>query len=142
MQSVIAKNYALIKSSQPLSLFRSYRPDYGDGGQMRDFIYVDDCVDVVLWFVDHPQVSGLYNLGTGEARTWLELAQALFAAAGLPINVRFIEMPLELIDKYQYLTRARMDRLRAAGYERPFTSLETGIARYVHDYLATNDPYR
>jgi ADP-L-glycero-D-manno-heptose 6-epimerase len=142
MQSVIAKNYALIKSSQPLSLFRSYRPDYGDGGQMRDFIYVDDCVDVILWLVDHPQVSGLYNLGTGEARTWLELAHALFAAARLPTNVRFIEMPSELIDKYQYLTRARMDRLRAAGYERPFTSLETGIARYVRDYLATNDPYR
>ncbi len=142
MQSVIARNYALIKSSHPLSLFRSYRPDYGDGGQMRDFIYVDDCVDVILWFVDHPQVSGLYNLGTGEARTWLELAHALFAAAGLPINVRFIEMPSELIDKYQYLTRARVDRLRAAGYARPFTSLEKGIARYVHDYLATNDPYR
>jgi ADP-L-glycero-D-manno-heptose 6-epimerase len=142
MQSVIAKNYALVKSAQPLSLFRSYRPEYGDGGQMRDFIYVDDCVDVILWLVDHPQVSGLYNLGTGEARTWLELAHALFAAAGQPNNIRFIDMPTELIDKYQYLTRARMDRLRAAGYERRFTSLEAGIAHYVRNYLATNEPYR
>jgi ADP-L-glycero-D-manno-heptose 6-epimerase len=142
MQSVIAKNYALVKTAQPLSLFRSYRPEYGDGGQMRDFIYVDDCVDVILWLVDHPQVSGLFNLGTGEARTWLELAHALFAAAGQPSNIRFIDMPPELIDKYQYLTRARMDRLRAAGYERPFTSLEAGIAHYVRNYLATNEPYR
>ena len=142
MQSVIAKNYALIKRDQPLSLFRSYRAEYGDGGQMRDFIYIDDCVDVILWLLDHPQVSGLYNLGTGEARTWLELAHGLFAVVGRPSNIRFIDMPSELIDKYQYLTRARMDRLRAAGYERPFTSLEAGISDYVCHYLATNERYR
>ena len=142
MQSVVAKSYALLKSAQPLSLFRSYRPEYSDGGQMRDFIYVDDCVDVILWLLDHSQVSGLYNLGTGEARTWLQLAHALFAAVAQPSNIRFIDMPAELIDKYQYLTQARMDRLRAAGYRRPFTSLDAGISHYVRNYLATNEPYR
>jgi ADP-L-glycero-D-manno-heptose 6-epimerase len=142
MQSVVAKSFALVKSAQPLSLFRSYRPEYSDGGQMRDFIYVDDCVDVILWLLDHSQVSGLYNLGTGEARTWLQLAHALFAAVAQPSNIRFIDMPAELIDKYQYLTQARMDRLRAAGYRRPFTSLDAGISHYVRNYLATNEPYR
>jgi ADP-L-glycero-D-manno-heptose 6-epimerase len=142
MRSLIAKNYALIKSAQPLCLFRSYRPEFGDGGQKRDFICVEDCVDVVLWLVDHPKVSGLYNLGSGQARSWLDLAHALFDAAEQPSRVEFIDMPAELIEKYQYFTQARMDRLRAAGYERPFTALEAGVSRYVRNYLATNDPYR
>jgi ADP-L-glycero-D-manno-heptose 6-epimerase len=142
MQSLIARNYALAKSAQPLSLFRSYRPAFGDGGQMRDFIYVEDCVDVVMWLVDHPEVSGLYNVGTGEARTWLEFAHALFDAVAQPRQIRFIDMPPELIDGYQYRTQARMDRLRAVGYTRPFMSLETGVSRYVRHYLATDDRYR
>ena len=142
MQSVAAKSYALIERGEPLSLFRSYRPQYADGGQMRDFIYVEDCVDVILWLLDHREISGLFNLGTGEARTWLELAHALFAAIGRPSRVQFIDMPAELIDKYQYLTQARMDRLRAVGYQRPFTSLEAGIAQYIRNYLAAGDPYR
>jgi ADP-L-glycero-D-manno-heptose 6-epimerase len=141
MRSLIAKNYALIKSAQPLSLFRSYRPEFTDGGQMRDFIYVEDCVDVVLWLVDHPTVSGLFNLGTGQARSWLDLAHALFDAVAEPRRIQFIDMPAELIEKYQYFTQARIDRLRAAGYERPFTALEAGVSRYVRNYLTTNDPY-
>jgi ADP-L-glycero-D-manno-heptose 6-epimerase len=142
MQSLIAKNYALIRNAQPLSLFRSYRAGIGDGGQKRDFVYVEDCVDVLMWLLDHPQISGLYNLGTGEARTWLELAQALFDAMAQPSQIRFIDMPPELIETYQYLTQARIDRLRAAGYARPFTSLEAGVRKYVRNYLATNDRYR
>ncbi|MFI4868870.1 MAG: ADP-glyceromanno-heptose 6-epimerase [Steroidobacterales bacterium] len=142
MQSVVAKNYSLIRNGQPLCLFRSYRAEYADGGQSRDFVYVRDCVDVVLWLLDHPQVSGLFNLGTGQARSWLDLAKALFAAAGRAPAIEFIEMPSALIEKYQYFTQARMDRLRSAGYERPFTSLEEGIADYVRHYLAANDPYR
>jgi ADP-L-glycero-D-manno-heptose 6-epimerase len=141
MRSLIAKNYALVKSAQPLSLFRSYHPEFVDGGQMRDFICVEDCVDVVLWLLDHPTVSGLYNLGSGQARNWLDLAHALFDAAEQPRRIQFIDMPAELIEKYQYFTQARMDRLRAAGYERPFTTLEAGIWRYVRNYLAMNDPY-
>jgi ADP-L-glycero-D-manno-heptose 6-epimerase len=142
MQSVVAKNYSVVRDGQPLRLFRSYRPEYADGGQLRDFVYVRDCVDVVLWLLDHPQVSGLFNLGTGQARSWLDLAKALFAAAGRAPAIEFIEMPPELIEKYQYFTQARMDHLRSAGYARPFTSLEEGIADYVGHYLAANDPYR
>jgi ADP-L-glycero-D-manno-heptose 6-epimerase len=141
MQSVIAKNFALVRASRPLGLFRSYRPEYPDGGQLRDFIYVQDCADVVLWFLDHPHVSGLFNLGTGRARSWLDLAHALFDAAEQTRNIDFIDMPPALIEKYQYFTEARMAKLRAVGYERPFTSLEEGISKYVRNYLATNDPY-
>jgi ADP-L-glycero-D-manno-heptose 6-epimerase len=142
MQSVVAKNFGLVRDGQPLRLFRSYRPEYADGGQLRDFVYVRDCVDVVLWLLDHPQVSGLFNLGTGQARSWLDLAKSLFAAAGRAPSIEFIEMPPALIEKYQYFTQARMQRLRSAGYARPFTSLEEGIADYVGHYLAANDPYR
>jgi ADP-L-glycero-D-manno-heptose 6-epimerase len=141
MQSVVAKNYALVQASRPLGLFRSYRPEYVDGGQLRDFVYVEDCTEVVLWLLDHPHVSGLFNLGTGRARSWLDLAHALFDAAGKPRAIEFIDMPPALIEKYQYFTEARMERLRAAGYGRPFTSLEEGISKYVRNYLATNDPY-
>jgi ADP-L-glycero-D-manno-heptose 6-epimerase len=141
MQSVIARNYSLIRAARPLGLYRSYRPDYADGGQLRDFVYVQDCVDVILWLVDHSQVSGLFNLGTGKARTWLDLAHALFDAAGQPRRIEFVDMPEDLRRKYQYFTEARMDRLRSAGYDRPFTSLEEGISKYVRNYLAADDPY-
>ena len=141
MQSVIAKNYSLIRAARPLGLYRSHRPDYADGGQLRDFVYVQDCVDVILWLVDHSQVSGLFNLGTGKARTWLDLAHALFDAAGQPRRIEFVDMPEDLRGKYQYFTEARMDRLRSAGYDRPFTSLEEGISKYVRNYLAADDPY-
>src|SRR6202034_573725 len=115
MQSVIAKNYSVVRDGQPLRLFRSYRAEYADGGQLRDFIYVRDCVDLVLWLLDNPQVSGLFNLGTGQARSWLDLAMALFAATGRKPAVEFIEMPPALIEKYQYFTQARMERVRSAG---------------------------
>ena len=141
MQSVIAKNFALVRTSSPLALFRSYRPDYTDGGQLRDFIYVQDCADVVLWFLDHPEVSGLFNLGTGRSRTWLDLAHALFDAAEQPRKIEFIDMPPGLIEKYQYFTEAKMAKLRAVGYDKPFTSLEDGIAKYVRNYLGAHDPY-
>lgn len=141
MQSVIAKNYSLIRAARPLGLYRSYRPEYADGGQLRDFVYVRDCVDVILWLVDHSHVSGLFNLGTGKARTWLDLAHALFDAAGQPRRIEFVDMPENLRGKYQYFTEARMDRLRSAGYDRPFTSLEEGISTYVRNYLAADDPY-
>jgi ADP-L-glycero-D-manno-heptose 6-epimerase len=142
MQSVIAKNHALVRDAKPIALFRSHRPDYEDGGQVRDFIYVRDCVDVMLWLLDHPQVVGLFNLGTGRARSWLDLAKALFAAAARPLAVEFVDMPAALVDSYQYRTEACMARLRAAGYPREFTSLEQGVTDYVRNFLATGDPYR
>jgi ADP-L-glycero-D-manno-heptose 6-epimerase len=142
MQSVIAKSYPLVRDGKPMCLFRSYRREYADGGQLRDFVYVRDCIEVVLWLLDHKEVSGLFNMGTGRARSWLDLAHALFAAAGRPPAIEFIEMPPALIDHYQYFTEAHMHRLRVAGYRHAFTSLEDGISDYVRHYLATSNPYR
>jgi ADP-L-glycero-D-manno-heptose 6-epimerase len=142
MKSVVAQNFARVKAGEPLRLFRSARRDFADGGQLRDFVYVRDCVDVVLWLLERPSVSGLFNLGTGKARTWLDLAHALFAAADEPPAIEFVDMPSELREKYQYFTEARMSRLRAAGYARPFTTLEDGVADYARNFLAAKDPYR
>jgi ADP-L-glycero-D-manno-heptose 6-epimerase len=142
MRSVIARNFSQVRRGDPLRLFRSYKPDYKDGGQLRDFIYVRDCVDVMLWFLDHAKASGLYNLGTGQSRTWMDLAGALYGALGLSTNVEIIDMPAELQPKYQYYTQAAMGRLRQVGYARPFTSLENGIGDYVKHYLINEDPYR
>jgi ADP-L-glycero-D-manno-heptose 6-epimerase len=142
MQSVIARNFTRARVGEPLRLFRSYRPEYADGGQLRDFIYVRDCVEVIDWLLAHPGVSGLFNVGSGTARSWLDLADALFAACGHAREVEFIDMPPELQSRYQYVTQARMQRLRQAGYTRAFTSLEAGVADYVQRYLASDDPYR
>jgi ADP-L-glycero-D-manno-heptose 6-epimerase len=142
MKSVVAQNFARVKAGEPLRLFRSARSGYPDGGQLRDFVYVRDCVDVMLWLLDRPSVSGLFNLGTGKARTWLDLAHALFAAADKPPAVEFVDMPAELREKYQYFTEARMSRLRAAGYDRPFTPLEDGVGDYVRSFLSAADPHR
>jgi ADP-L-glycero-D-manno-heptose 6-epimerase len=142
MRSVIARNFAEVRGGTPMRLFRSYKSEYPDGGQKRDFIYVRDCVDVILWFLENPNMSGLYNLGTGQARTWMDLSSALYAALGRPTHVEIIDMPIELQSKYQYFTQAKMDRLRAAGYARPFTSLENGVLDYVEQYLTQADPYR
>jgi ADP-L-glycero-D-manno-heptose 6-epimerase len=142
MQSVVARNFAGVRAGEPMRLFRSYKPQYADGGQLRDFIYVKDCVDVMLWLLEHPKICGLFNIGTGKARTWLDLANALLRACGRAPSVEFVEMPPTLIEKYQYFTQAQMERLRGAGYERPFTTLEDGVTEYVQRYLATSDPYR
>ncbi len=142
MRSLIAKVYGEASGGQAIRLFKSNHADYADGGQLRDFIYVRDCVDVVLWLLDNPEVNGLFNLGTGQARRWLDLANALFAALERPASVEFIELPETLRDRYQYFTEAEMAKLRAAGYDRPFTSLEEGIADYVRGYLSLADPYR
>ncbi len=142
MQSVIARNFAAVRRGEPLRLFRSHRPDYADGGQLRDFIYVRDCVDVILWLLDNPHVSGLFNVGSGAARSWLDLAHALFAASEQPPLIEFIDMPAQLQEKYQYFTQARVTRLRAAGYRKAFTTLEAGVEEYVRTYLLRSDPYR
>jgi ADP-L-glycero-D-manno-heptose 6-epimerase len=139
MKSVIAKTYPALAAGEPIRLFHSERPDYGDGGQKRDFVHVADCADVVLWLLDNPGVSGIFNLGSGEARTWLDLAHAMFAAMGREPSVEFIDMPHELRGRYQYFTQAEMGKLRAAGYVRPFTSLEEGVADYVTGYLARQE---
>lgn len=142
MKSVIAQNAVAVAAGDSIRLFKSYRPEYVDGGQLRDFVYVRDCVDIISWFLTHPDHSGLFNLGTGQARSWLDLAKAMFVAAGKPFNVEFTDMPETLRPKYQYFTQAKMDKLRAAGYMAPMTSLEDGVKDYMQNYLLAGDPYR
>jgi ADP-L-glycero-D-manno-heptose 6-epimerase len=142
MRSLVTKAYPHAAAGEPVTLFRSHHPDYPDGGQKRDFVYVRDCVDVMLWLLENPGVSGLFNLGTGRAQTWLDLMTALYRSVGRELTVRWMDTPLELRDRYQYFTEARMQRLRAAGYARPFASVEEGVREYVERYLSREDPYR
>lgn len=142
MQSVVAKVYPAAAAAHPARLFKSHRPDYADGGQLRDFVWVDDVVAVMLWLMDHGRVSGLFNVGTGTARSFADLVSALYRAVDREPMIDYFDMPESLRDKYQYFTQANMTRLREAGYERPFTPLEEAVTRYVRDYLATPDPYR
>ncbi|MCS6921994.1 MAG: ADP-glyceromanno-heptose 6-epimerase [Elioraea sp.] len=135
MISVVKVKTDEILSGRPATLFRSHRPDIPDGHQARDFVWVGDCVDVVLWLLDHPEVSGLFNVGTGRARTYLDLVHAIFSALGREPDIAFIDTPEHLRAQYQYFTEARLERLRAAGYARPFTPLEDGVARYVREHL-------
>ena len=142
MRSVAVQIYETVAAGRPATLFRSHRADVADGGQMRDFIWVGDCVDVMLWLFDNRAVSGLFNLGTGAARSFADLAAAVFLALGKKPDIRYIDTPAELREKYQYFTQATMTRLHAAGYGAPFASLEEGVARYVREYLSAADPYR
>jgi len=142
MQSVIAQKYAAAAAGESITLFRSHRDGVPDGGQRRDFVYVADCVQVMLWLLANPQVSGIFNLGTGRARSFAELARALYAAVDKPPRLTYVDTPLEIRPNYQYFTEARMERLRALGYTRPFTSLEEGVLDYVERFLSQPDRYR
>ena len=139
--SVVLKNFREVDAGGPAVLFRSHNADYPDGGQKRDFVWVGDCVTVMLWLLDNPGINGLFNLGTGTARSFAELAAALFDALDGPADIKYVDIPEAIRDKYQYFTEARMERLRAAGFDAPFTALEQGVSRYVAEFLATNDPY-
>ncbi len=136
MRSVVQKSFHQIRETGKVSLFRSHRADYGDGEQKRDFIYVRDAVDVTLHFIEHRDRGGLLNCGTGQARTWKDLALAVFAAMGREPRIEFIDMPEALRGKYQYFTQADVAKLRKAGYTRPFTTLEESVRDYVHRHLA------
>lgn len=140
-KSVAAQIFGHAQVGRPVHLFRSHRPDYKDGGQMRDFIYVKDCVKVVKWFLENPGASGLFNLGTGKARSFEDLAKSMFNSVGKPPALTFFDMPENIKNKYQYFTEAKMDRLRAVGYKDAFTSLEDGISDYVKSHLALDDPH-
>jgi ADP-L-glycero-D-manno-heptose 6-epimerase len=135
MASVIFHTARQIKETGEMKLFRSHRDDYKDGEQSRDFIYVKDVVDVIYWLWKNKPANGLYNLGTGKARTFYDLATNTFQAMDLKPNIRFIDTPEDIRDTYQYFTEADMSKLRAAGYEKPFYSLEEGIRDYVKKYL-------
>ena len=135
MRSVVHKSYQQIRKTGVVKLFKSYRPEYADGEQLRDFIYVKDAVAMTLFFLENRTAGGLFNCGTAQARSWKDLATAVFSALHLPPVIEFIEMPESLRGKYQYSTLARMARMRAAGYSQPFTSLEDGVREYVTAYL-------
>jgi ADP-L-glycero-D-manno-heptose 6-epimerase len=135
MASVIFHSYNQIKANGQVKLFRSHHPDFKDGEQLRDFIYVKDLVNVCLFLKEkHPQ-SGIFNLGTGKARSFLSLAQSVFAALEIPENIIFVDMPIDIRDKYQYFTEADMTKIKKIGYDTPFTSLENGVKDYVQNYL-------
>lgn len=137
MASVIFHAFNQIKEHGKVKLFKSHRPDYKDGEQMRDFIYVKDLCDVCLFLMETRKNSGLYNLGTGQARTWNDLAKAIFSALQLEPNIEYIPIPEDIRDKYQYFTEANMSKLKAIGYNKPFTPIEDAVKDYVTNYLQT-----
>lgn len=141
MASVILHAFNQIKESGQVKLFRSHRPDYKDGYQLRDFIYVKDVLKVIHWMMDVQPESGIYNLGTGKARAFVDLAAATAASMERELVIDWIDIPADIRDKYQYFTQADMSKLLKAGYDGGFTSLEDGIAEYVQDYLLTNRCY-
>jgi ADP-L-glycero-D-manno-heptose 6-epimerase len=141
-QSVLAKNAERILGGETVRLYKSHHPDYADGGQLRDFVWVGDCVDVMLWLLDNPQVSGLFNCGTGKAESFQTLIEAAFQGAGHTPRIEYVEMPESLREHYQYFTEADLSHLRGAGYQKPFTPTTEAAKRYVSDYLSQPDPYR
>ena len=142
MKSVAAQIWPRVAEGEGITLFRSHHPDYADGGQMRDFVYVKDAASVAAWLVEQDGVAGVYNLGSGTARSFRDLAEAVFRAAGREPNIAYVDTPEAIRGQYQYFTEARMERLRALGYSPPFHTLEAGIGDYVSGYLSTPDPYR
>jgi ADP-L-glycero-D-manno-heptose 6-epimerase len=142
MMSLVAKRFDDARSGRTVRLFKSHRPGIGDGEQRRDFIYVDDAVAVVRWLMETPQVSGIFNVGTGKARSFRDLISALFRALGLEPRIEYIDMPENIRGQYQYFTQAKVENLLRAGYNAGFASLEDGVGSYVTQFLNTPDRYR
>lgn len=141
MRSVALKAFEQISEGGKVQLFKSHHPDFADGEQKRDFIYVKDCAKISTWFLDKPDVKGIFNVGTGEAGTWLELTRAVFSAMDKKESIEFIDMPMHLRGKYQYFTEAEISKLRSVGYTESFTSLGDAVKDYVQNYLLTDDIY-
>ena len=142
MMSLVAKTFADVKAGKPIPLFKSYRQGIDDGEQKRDFIHVDDVVAVIRWLLDTPSVTGIYNVGTGKARSFKDLVNAMYAAIGRPPRIEYIEMPEAIRGTYQYFTQAEVANLQRAGYNAGFAPLEESVRRYVTQYLAGEDRYR
>ncbi len=135
MRSVVHKAYEQIRDTGKVKLFKSNNPDYKHGEQMRDFIYIKDALDMTFFFLDNPDKNGIYNVGTGNSRTWNDLVTAIFKAMGKPVNIEYIDMPEGIKNKYQYFTKADLKKLTSAGYDKPITCIEDGIDDYVKNYL-------
>ena len=141
MKSVVHKAFHQIKENGKVKLFKSYKPEYKDGAQLRDFVYIKDCVDVIWWFLQNKEVNGIFNLGTGKARTWNDLVNAVFSAISIKPAIQYIDMPEVLREKYQYYTEATMEKLKKAGCPVEFRSLEDSVTDYVQNYLQNGDSY-
>jgi ADP-L-glycero-D-manno-heptose 6-epimerase len=141
MASVIFHAHNQLKEKGIVKLFRSHNPAYKDGEQLRDFVYVKDVVEVCYYLLEYRKSSGIYNLGSGKARTFYDLVKSTFLAANRPLNVEFIDTPIDIRDKYQYYTEATMDKLKSIGYVKPFSTLEEGVNDYVQNYLSTKKYY-
>ena len=141
MKSIVAKMVQQIERGETVRLFRSHRDGFRDGEQMRDFVYVRDCTSVIDWLSRNPSVSGLFNVGSGTARSFLDLTKATFSALGVKPRIEFVDMPVHLRDRYQYFTEASLAKLRTAGYDRPSTALEAGVSDYVRTYLMGGPRY-
>lgn len=141
MASVIFHAYHQIKATNQMRLFKSHHPDFKDGEQMRDFVYVKDVIEVCSFLMHHRRNSGIYNLGSGKARTFLDLATNTFEAMGLEPDINFVDTPADIRDKYQYFTQANMNKLRSIGYTKPFHTLEEGVKDYVQNYLSVEEYY-
>lgn len=141
MSSVVFKSFNQIKESGKVKLFKSYHPDFKNGEQLRDFVYVKDCVEVMWWFLNNPQINGLFNLGTGKSRHWNDLVSSTFRSMGLEPNIEFMEMPENLKNSYQYFTEANMSKLFSVGCKIQFHSLEDSIKDYVQNYLMRPDSF-
>ncbi len=141
MCSVVYKAFLQVQDSGRIRLFQSCRPEYGDGEQRRDFVYVKDCADIIWWLLEHSEANGLFNVGSGRARTWNDLARAVFAALSLDPEIEYMEMPEGLRNRYQYYTRAEMRTLPEAGCPVEPMSLEAAVADYIGNYLQQDDPY-
>jgi ADP-L-glycero-D-manno-heptose 6-epimerase len=142
MRSVVAKAFPRAACGEPVTLFRSHHPDYSDGGQKRDFVYVPDCVELMVWVARQRPASGIYNVGTGRAQTWIEVMGALYRALGRELRVEWVDTPTEIRDRYQYFTEADLSKLYAAGWDREFSPVDVGVRDYVERYLTAEDPYR
>jgi ADP-L-glycero-D-manno-heptose 6-epimerase len=141
MASLVFKAYNQILETGAIRLFKSADARYNDGEFKRDFIYVMDAVDVLMWTLDNPKINGIFNLGTGHARSWNDLANALFTAMNKPANIIYIDMPENIQKQYQYFTEAEMTKLRSAGYTKPFQKLEDSVSDYAGNYLMQPNPY-
>jgi len=141
MRSLAQKGFEQVVKEGKLRLFKSYKKEYPDGGQKRDFIYVKDAVEAMIWFYQNPKVKGIFNLGSGKAQSWNELAEAIFAACGKPKNIEYIDMPDTLKNQYQYFTEADMAKLRSAGCAMKFRAVDKGVKDYVQNHLLQKDPY-
>jgi len=138
MRSMVLKAYEQIKRDGKIRLFKSYNPKYKDGEQLRDFIYIKDAVEITLFFLEHPKLNGIFNVGTGIPRSWNDLAKAVFSALGTNPKIEYVDMPYEIRDKYQYFTKAEMDKIRKSGYTKPTLSLEEAVKDYILNYLEKN----